>query len=162
MTASLPRPRLYAMFIMGMLTMLSVSAARAEKPDAALPKRGTADIESTVVVNFDPSGSEQCAAFYTATSGTTLLLKTITGTFNVPPGAWGNVQLQVTLLGGKTANLDIPMLRTAPALQVAGVYDQYAGSLELGDIPVIALQACVVGINSALGLEAIGFVVANT
>jgi hypothetical protein len=160
MTAFIPMPRLNVLFVTGMLALLSVSAARAEKSDEALLKRGTPDIESTFVVNdTDPTGFELCNTLYTATSGTTLLLKTITGSFSVPPGGFGSVQLQVTLLGGNVATLDVPMQRTAPAKQEAGIYDQYSGSLQLGGIPVISLQACVQGINSVLGLEAIGFVV---
>jgi hypothetical protein len=155
-----PTSRVSAVFVTGMVALLSVSAARAETAGEALLKRGTPDIESTVVINnVDPTGFQLCNTLYTATSGTTLLLKTITGSFNVPPGGFGGVQLQVTLLGGKVATLDIPMQRTASAQQVAGVYDQYSGSLQLGDIPVIALQACVEGINSVLGLESIGFIV---
>lgn len=158
MTAFIPMSRLSAMFVVGMLALLSVSAAQAETFDAA--KRGTPDIESTFVINdVDPTGFELCNTLYTATSGTTLLLKTITGSFTVPPGGFGGVQLQVTLLGGKLATLDVPMQRTVPAKQEAGVYDQYSGSLQLDGIPVIALQACVSGINSVLGLESIGFVV---
>lgn len=150
--------RLTAMFVTGMLALLSVSAARAEKSDEAL-KRGTPDIQSIVVINdTDPTGFQLCNTLYTATSGTTLLLKTITGSFSVPPGGFGGVQLRVTLLGGKVATLDVPMQRTAPVKQT-GVYDGYSGSLQLDDIPVIALQACVEGINSVLELEAIGFVV---
>jgi hypothetical protein len=148
------------MFVTGMLALLSVSAARAQTLVEALLKQGTPDVESTFVVNdVDPTGFELCNTLYTATSGTALLLKTITGSFSVPPGGFGGVQLQVTLLGGKVATLDIPMQRTAPAKQEAGVYDQYSGSLQLGDIPVIALQACVEGLNSVLSLESIGFVV---
>jgi hypothetical protein len=78
------------------------------------------------------------------------------------PGGFRGLQLQVTLLGGKVATLDIPMQRTAPAQQEAGVCDQYSGSLQLGDIPVIGLQACVIGVNSVLGLESIGFVVKSS
>lgn len=54
------------------------------------------------------------------------------------------------------------MQRTAAAKQEVGIYDQYAGSLQLGGIPVIALQAFVDGFNSRLGLEAIGFVVKSS
>lgn len=122
--------------------------------------QGTPSIVGGTVLQQNANGFEYCQSFFTAGAGQALLFKTVTGTFNVPPGTFGSMRLKVKVLGSSTSiRFDVPMHATAPALQVAGLYDQYSGSLDGGGIPIISAEACVSGVNAAGDLSILGFVV---
>jgi hypothetical protein len=119
--------------------------------------QGTPYHDVAIVFN---AGVVQCEAMNPIPAGTVLFLERVISNFNVPPGASGFAQVSVSPLGAPTASLFIPTFPTAPALQVAGLYDQYAGSLEVG-LPVTAVEACVAGGNdeapARARIEVIGF-----
>jgi len=122
--------------------------------------QGTPAIFGGLLANESFDGAEVCPSIYTAGAGEAFLLKTVTGRYNVPPGNSGSMGLLVKVFGTTSeVRLDVSMYPEAPARQVAGLYDQYAGSLDGGGIPIISAKACLAGITSRGGLHIIGFVV---
>jgi hypothetical protein len=129
--------------------------------DVATPLwTGTPAIESVVVLNNNFDGFQICNSVFEAAPGTAMLVTTVSGRYNVPPGGFGTMSLRLTLPDGSVkSSIPIPASRTAGAGQVAGVYDQFAGDLYLDKFPVIAASACVSGINAAATVSFIGFTV---
>jgi hypothetical protein len=121
------------------------------------PWQGTPFVESHVVLNNNADGFEQCEEVFTADSGTAVILKTLSVSFNVPPGGFGGSRARVTLPGGDQTYVPVPDARSAPASQVVGLYDAYSGSLDMGGVPVVALDYCLHGIDAAGTMAAIGF-----
>lgn len=126
----------------------------------ARPWLGTPKIVSTIVLNREATGFEVCERIYTAAAGEALLLKTVVGRFNVPPNTAGSMRVRLTAYGStEAAFVPVPAAATAPSLQVAGLYPQFAGSFDGGDLPIIAADACLSGLNGAGSTNLIGFVV---
>ena len=138
---------------------VSVEGAVSVVPPAAPLWPGTPFAKSTVVLNNDPTGFQQCEDLFTAAAGTAVILKTLSGDFNVPPGQDSDLSVRIRVPGGSFVPVEIPSTRTAPVGQTTGLYDGYAGSLEMGGLPVVQLQVCLIGVKAAAGLAAIGFVV---
>jgi hypothetical protein len=120
---------------------------------------GTPFLDAEVVINRDAGGFEQCAPLFTAEAGTAVILKTLTGRFSVPPGTFGSLRARVTVPGGQPTSVTVPSHRSAPVLQVAGLYDGFQGSVDMGGIPVVAVEYCQSGVDAAGTMTAIGFTV---
>jgi hypothetical protein len=89
-------------------------------------------------------------------AGKVLFIQSVIASFNVKPGMGGFAALKFTPLGGSTAaTVDIPTHRSAPATQVAGMYDGYQGSVAIGLPTASTPEACVGGSQSDLSAEII-------
>jgi hypothetical protein len=122
--------------------------------------QGTPTVATLAVLNPNADGFEDCQTVFTADTGTALLLKTVSGKFNVPPGTFGGTRILVTVPGGTSRKaVALPTQPTAPVLQVAGNFDAYSGSLDMGGLPIVAVDFCVAGVKSAGDIAVIGFVV---
>jgi len=122
--------------------------------------QGTPTVATRVVLNHDADGFEECQTVFTAGSGTALVVKTVSTSFNVPPGTFGQARMLVTVPGATNKQaVSLPTHVTAPALQVTGNFDAYNGSLDLGGFPIVAADFCVAGVHGAGSIAVIGFVV---
>ena len=91
---------------------------------------------------------------------TAVILKTVSVRYSVPPGTFGSARLLVTPFGGGSAvGVPLPTPRVAPVSQAAGLYDGYAGALDLGGLPAVVAQYCQSGVDSAGSMAVIGFTV---
>src|SRR5215207_1679356 len=89
--------------------------------------QGTPYIEARVIFG---SGCEDLAAI---PAGQVLFAQRAIVDFNVAPGRTGSAAIRFTPLGADTSTfVDIPAEPSAPAQQVAGIYDRYMGVVELG------------------------------
>ena len=136
---------------------LIVNDAATPVPVVQAPWQGTPFATSEVVLN--PSGGQRCELSFTAPAGGVVLLTTVSGSFNVPPGGDGSISMKFTLPDNTTHIVEVPMHATAKARQTTGLFDQFTGSLPLGGFPVTAAEACLIGDNSSGQLDFIGFVV---
>jgi len=145
----------------GVILMTGTGAAIAQGPPRSAQAStwwpGTPLATSHVVLNG--AGVQKCEVSFTAEAGTAVLLTTVSGSFNVPPGGDGSIAMKYKLPDGTTHIIEVPMHATAKALQAAGPYDQFTGSLTLGGFPVIEAQTCLIGANSAGQLDFMGFTV---
>jgi hypothetical protein len=63
--------------------------------------------------------------------------------FNVAPGRTGSAAIRLTPLGAASSKfIDIPAEPSAPAQQVAGIYDRYMGVIELGQPATGTPEGC--------------------
>jgi hypothetical protein len=121
------------------------------------PWSGTPKVE-TAIFPSRPGGFENCEVIYTAEFGKVFIVNTVSARFNSEPGKGGGMRLEVTLPDGSTpGRIVIPVNLSAPARQVNGFYDGYAGSLNLGGLPIIAARACLSGDDAAGTQNLIGF-----
>lgn len=113
-------------------------------PQAAVAPlwQGTPYASSQVLIRVS---SFQCADLTPVPSGQVLFVRNVVTDFNVPPGNAGSANLRFTPLGGTQQFLALPVQRSAPATQVAGLYDRYQGALELGMPATGGLSACFTG-----------------
>lgn len=119
--------------------------------------QGTPYAASQVIINV--SGF-QCQDLTPVPAGQVLFVRTVVTDFNVPPGNAGSATLRFTPLGGTEHFLRLPVQRSAPATQVAGLYDRYQGALELGMPATGGLAACLGGGPDLNGTIAVlGFLV---
>jgi hypothetical protein len=132
-------------------------------PPVAPPWRGTPTAIADVVLQLNPTGFQRCELSYEAQPGKVLLLHTVSGTFNVDPQEqFGSMSIRIAFPPADGQNLtftsiSIPAGPTAPASQVAGLFDAYSGSLTLPGLPVVAVESCVSGVDAALGMNLIGY-----
>jgi hypothetical protein len=119
--------------------------------------QGTPFAISEVVLNA--GGGQRCEPSFAAPAGGVVMLTTVSGSFNVPPGGDGSISMKFTLPDNTTHIVEAPMHATAKARQTTGLFDQFTGSLTLGGYPVIAAEACLIGDNSSGQLDFLGFVV---
>ena len=121
--------------------------------------QGTPFAKFDVVLNPNPEGVQECQVAFEAAANTAVLLKTVSGSFNVPSGNSGAAAIRITNLDGSTTPVEVPMHRTAGASVGSTLYEQYSGSLELGGFPVTKVEACLVGIEAGMGISFLGFTV---
>jgi hypothetical protein len=99
--------------------------------------QGTPYIESRVIFG---SGCEDLAAI---PAGQVLFAQRAIVDFNVAPGRTGSAAIRFTPLGAANSKfVDIPAEPSAPAQQVAGIYDRYQGVIELGQPATGTPQGC--------------------
>jgi len=99
--------------------------------------QGTPYIDTRVIFG---SG---CEALETIPAGTVLFVQRAIVNFNVAPGQTGSSAIRLTPLGGSSqASIDIPSHPSAPAQQVAGIYDRYMGVIEVGQPSSTTPQGC--------------------
>ena len=121
---------------------------------------GTPYVESHVNINRAANGFESCEQVFSAAAGTAVIVKTVSVRYSVPAGTFGSARLLVTPFGGgSVVGVPLPTPRVAPVSQVAGLYDGYAGSLDMGGLPVVEAQYCQSGVDAAGTLAVIGFTV---
>jgi hypothetical protein len=142
----------------------TVDATVTNTPDNPVPVappawQGTPTIATRVVLNHDSEGLEECETVFTAAAGTAVVVKTVSTSFNVPPGTFGGARMRVSIPGTTTKKaVELPTHPTAPALQVTGNFDAYAGTLDLGGFPTVAVDFCLAGVSAAGSIAVIGFV----
>ena len=128
--------------------------------DPAAAWTGTPYAVSHVNINRAANGFESCEQVFSAAAGTAVILKTVSVRYSVPPGTFGSARLLVTPFGGGSAvGVPLPTPRVAPVSQAAGLYDGYAGALDLGGLPAVEAQYCQSGVDSAGSMAVIGFTV---
>jgi hypothetical protein len=85
----------------------------------------------------------QCNDFPAIPAGKILYAQRVIVRFNVAPGMTGSAGLRFQPLGaGSSSLLDAAVHRTSPAQQIAGIYDAYAGVLEIGQPTASTMEAC--------------------
>jgi hypothetical protein len=99
--------------------------------------QGTPHIASHVVLGG------QCEDFAEVPAGKTFYVLRIVARFNHAPGATGSAAVRFTPLGASGTFLSLPDHVSSSAQQVAGVYDQFSGVLELGQPTNTTMQACL-------------------
>jgi len=140
----------------------------ADEPIQVLPPetpfwRGEPKVIFDVVLNASQSGFQRCEQSYAAEPGKALLLHTVSGAFNTHPSdEFGSMSIRVAVPpsdGGDPVlrPIRIPAGPTAPASQVAGLFDAYSGSLTLPGLPVVEIETCVIGVDSAVGMTFVGY-----
>jgi len=143
------------------LLMTGSDAAIAQSPTRTSPSPtwwpGAPFATSKVVINA--GGVQKCETAFTADAGNVILLTTVSGSFNVPPGGDGSISMKYKLPDGTTHIIEVPMHVTAKALQASGPFDQFTGSLTLGGFPIIEAQTCLIGASSAGQLDFMGYAV---
>jgi hypothetical protein len=128
-------------------------------PQAAQPPlwQGTPYVSSQVLIRVD---GFRCDNLAPVPAGKVLFIGNVVTDFNVSPGGAGHADLQFTPLGGTLQFLSLPAQRSAPATQVAGLYDGYAGAINLGLPATGGLAACFGGGPDLNGtITVIGFLV---
>ena len=121
--------------------------------------QGTPYVSTQIILDNDTSN---CDTFAAIPAGKILYVERVITDFNLKPGAGAHTALRITPLGGSSNTLDIPAYPTAPASQVAGLYDDYTGSLDVGLPTSAAPQACIFGDRDddyAAGITVTGYLV---
>ena len=105
--------------------------------------QGTPYVDTQVIL--EPA---QCEAFKEVPAGKVLYVQNVIARFNVKPGPGVGPALRITPLGGAEQFVFVPTYPSAPVRQVAGIYDGYQGSLNLGLPTSTAPEACLFGDSS--------------
>jgi hypothetical protein len=103
--------------------------------------RGTPYASSRILLN---ATSYRCDALDPIPAGMVLFAERAIVAFNVPAGQHGSALVAITPLGSGTKSLAVPVSPGPPVDQVRGIYDGYAGAVDLG-IPLTSVEACLYG-----------------
>ena len=136
----------------------------ANTPDVSVVR--TPYWQGTPVVITNVILGEGCEEIYVAEEGKALLLSTVVARFNMELDGSASTSIKILALGAEFARtVGIPTFRTSDAFQfpdpdfVLTNYEQYNGSVNFQNFPVLAVEHCVSGFRSdpSGGMQILGF-----